>query len=121
ALADEWCKEGPNKYNLGAFGKALDAFKKGFELETNDAKKPAYLYNIAQSYRQAHRCSDAEFFYKRYLSLRDQDTAKPLEKERRDEIEGWIAEEEKCAQTEGALAQKRPDSTMKPEGTTSTT
>jgi tetratricopeptide (TPR) repeat protein len=119
--ADDWYKEGANQYNLGDFDKAVDAFKKGFELETNDSKKPAYLYNIAQAYRQAHRCSDAEFFYKRYLSLKDQDTAKPLEASKRAEVEGWIAEEEKCAQNEGALAQKRPDSTMKPDGGTPTT
>jgi tetratricopeptide (TPR) repeat protein len=118
--ADDWYKEGANQYNLGDFDKAVDAFKKGFELETNDSKKPAYLYNIAQAYRQAHRCSDAEFFYKRYLSLKDQDTAKPLEPSKRAEVEGWIAEEEKCAQNEGALAQKRPDSTMKPDGGTVT-
>jgi len=118
--ADDWYKEGANQYNLGDFDKAVDAFKKGFELETNDAKKPSYLYNIAQAYRQAHRCSDAEFFYKRYLSLKDQDTAKPLEADKRAEIEGWIAEEDKCAQTEAALASQRPDSTLKPEGTQAT-
>jgi tetratricopeptide (TPR) repeat protein len=115
--ADEWYKEGATQYNLGDFDKAVEAFKKGFELETNDSKKPAYLYNIAQAYRQAHRCSDAEFFYKRYLSLKDQDTAKPLEADKRAEIEGWIAEEEKCAQTETTIAQHRPDSTIKPDGT----
>jgi hypothetical protein len=119
--ADDWYKEGATQYNLGDFDKAVEAFKKGFELETNDAKKPPYLYNIAQAYRQAHRCSDAEFFYKRYLSLRDQDTAKPLEADRRAEIEGWIAEEEKCAATETTIAQHRPDSTIKPEGTSPTT
>jgi hypothetical protein len=114
--ADDWYKEGANQYNLGDFDKAVDAFKKGFELETNDSKKPAFLYNIAQAYRQAHKCRDAEFFYKRYLSLRDQDTTKPLDASKRAEIEGWIAEAEKCSAQEDSLAQKRPDSTMKPDG-----
>jgi tetratricopeptide (TPR) repeat protein len=114
--ADEWYKEGAVQYNLGDFDKAIDAFKKGFELETIDSKKPAYLYNIAQAYRQAHKCRDAEFFYKRYLSLKDQDTAKPLDASKRAEIEGWIAEAEKCSATEDSLAQKRPDSTIKPDG-----
>jgi tetratricopeptide (TPR) repeat protein len=118
--ADEWYKEGAVQYNLGDFDKAIDAFKKGFELETIDAKKPAYLYNIAQAYRQAHKCRDAAFFYKRYLSLKDQDTAKPLEASKRGEIEGWIAEAEKCSATEDSLAQKRPDSTIKPDGTGTT-
>ena len=94
--AEDWYKEGANQYNLGNFDKAVDAFKKGFELAP-DAKKPAYLYNIAQSYRQANDCKDAAFFYKRYLSLAEQDTVKPLTEAKRHEVEGFIADEEKCA------------------------
>jgi len=115
--ADDWYKEGATQYNLGDFDKAVDAFKHGFELETDDSKKPAYLYNIAQAYRQAHKCSDTAFFYKRYLSLKDQDTAKPLPADKRAEIEGWIAEAEKCDAAANTLAHKTPDSTIHPEGT----
>lgn len=110
--ADEWYKEGDTQYNLGNFDGAADAFKQGFALEQNDSKKPAYLYNVAQAYRQAHKCKDASFFYKRYLSLKDQDTAKPLADDKRKEIEGWIAELDKCADTEDSLAHKTPDSTI---------
>ena len=35
-----------------------------------ESKKPAYLYNVAQAYRQGGKCKDAAFFYKRYLSLK---------------------------------------------------
>ena len=89
---EQWYKEGETQYNLGNFDKAADAFKQGYALEPADAKKPAYLYNVAQAYRQGKKCKDAAFFYKRYLSLKDADIAKPLKPEKKSEIEGWIAE-----------------------------
>jgi tetratricopeptide (TPR) repeat protein len=98
--ADEWYKEGETQYNLGDFDKAADAFKQGFAAETDESKKPAYIYNVAQAYRQGNKCKDAAFFYKRYLSLKDQDTVKPLKPEKRTEIESRITELEECAKTQ---------------------
>jgi hypothetical protein len=115
--ADEWYSEGETQYNLGDFDKAADAFKQGYAMETVEGKKPAYLYNVAQAYRQGRKCKDASFFYKRYLSLKDQDTAKPLNADKRKEIEGWIAELETCEKNQDAIANKRPDTTMPPNGT----
>lgn len=94
--ADDWYKEGEIQYNLGNFDRAADAFKQGYAVESAETKKAAYLYNVAQAYRQGKRCKDAVFFYKRYLSLKDQDTVKPLRAERRAEIERWIAELQEC-------------------------
>jgi hypothetical protein len=110
--ADDWYKEGETQYNLGNFDRAAEAFKQGFALETNDSKKPAYLYNVAQAYRQGNKCRDAAFFYKRYLSLKDQDTVKPLKPEKRAEIDQRITELEECARTQDLIAKKPPDSTM---------
>lgn len=115
--ADDWYKEGETQYNLGDFDKAADAFKKGFALEQTDSKKPAYLYNVAQAYRQGKKCKDAGFFYKRYLSLKEQDTVKPLSEEKRKEIEGWIAELDECEKTQNSVAAKNPTSTL-PNNTT---
>jgi len=112
--ADDWYSEGETQYNLGNFDKAADAFKQGYALESVENKKPAYLYNVAQAYRQARKCKDASFFYKRYLSLKDQDTAKPLNPDKRKEIEGWIAELDECEKSQTAIANKRPDSTISP-------
>ncbi|HEY6033169.1 MAG TPA: tetratricopeptide repeat protein [Kofleriaceae bacterium] len=112
--ADDWYSEGETQYNLGNFDKAADAFKQGYALESIENKKPAYLYNVAQAYRQARKCKDASFFYKRYLSLKDQDTAKPLNPDKRKEIEGWIAELDECEKSQDAIANKRPDSTISP-------
>jgi len=83
--ADDWEKVGENEYNLGNFDKAAEAFKKGFEAEPNDAKKPAYLYNVAQAYRQGNDCKNAKFFYKRFLDLKEQDKVKPLSEAKRSE------------------------------------
>jgi hypothetical protein len=107
---EDYYKEGETHYNLGEFQKAIDAFKKGFELETSDSKKSAYLYNIAQSYRQAKDCSNAQFFYKRYLALKDNgSTGKPLKPDQRAEIEERIKELEECARQQEAIRQKPPD------------
>ena len=114
--ADEWYKEGETQYNLGEFDKAAEAFKQGFALETADSKKAAYLYNVAQAYRQGGKCKDAAFFYKRYLSLKDQDTAKPISAQKRAETEHFIADMESCAKNLEANAKKPPDSTMNPDG-----
>ncbi|HEY5936610.1 MAG TPA: tetratricopeptide repeat protein [Kofleriaceae bacterium] len=106
---EDFYKEGETQYNLGEFQKAIEAFKKGFELETSESKKSAYLYNIAQSYRQAKDCSNAQFFYKRYLALKENDTVKPLKPEKRTEIEERIKELEECARQQEAIRQKPPD------------
>ena len=113
--ADEWYSEGETQYNLGNFEKAADAFKQGYALEGVENKKAAYLYNVAQAYRQGGKCKDASFFYKRYLSLKDQDTAKPLNPDKRKEIEGWIAELDQCEKSQVSIAGKRPDSTISPD------
>ncbi len=114
--ADDWYKEGENQYNLGDFDQAADAFKKGFELETVEAKKPAYLYNVAQAYRQGNKCRDAVFFYKRFLALKDTDTIKPLKPEKRTEIEQLITGLEDCVKKQDDMKSRPPDTTAKPEG-----
>lgn len=112
--AEEWYNEGETHYNLGDFDRAAEAFKQGYAVESVESKKAAYLYNVAQAYRQGKRCKDAVFFYKRYLSLKDQDTVKPLRAERRAEIERWIAELQACEKEQAAaLAQARSRSAAK--------
>jgi len=112
---DEWYKEGETHYNLGNFHEAIAAFKQAFALETVDSKKSAYLYNIAQSYRFAKDCSNAQFFYKRFLALRDSDKSKPLAADKRAEIEARIKELEDCARQQEAIKNKPPDQNLKPD------
>src|SRR2546421_2727097 len=112
--AGDWYKEGETQYNLGNFEKAADAFKQGYALETVESKKPAYLYNVAQAYRQANKCKDAVFFYKRFLSLKDQDTVKPLSADKRAEIEALIGTLEQCAKQQESIANQPPTNITNP-------
>ena len=112
--ADDYYKDGETQYNLGNFPGAVEAFKKGFELEPNDSKKAAYLYNVAQAYRQAKDCSNAQFFYKRYLALKENDSKKPLKPEKRQEIEDRIKELDDCAKQQEAIRNKPPDQNLTP-------
>jgi hypothetical protein len=114
--ADDWYKEGENQYNLGNFDKAVDAFKQGFSLETNESKKAAYLFNVAQSYRQANDCKNAQFFYKRFLSLKDNDTVKPLSAKTRKDVEERIAELDVCVQQAASISRKPPNNNIPPDG-----
>jgi hypothetical protein len=114
--ADEFYKEGDTQYNLGDFNKAVDAFKQGFALETNDSKKPAYLYNIAQSYRQAQNCQQALFFYKRFLALKATDTVKPLKPQLKAEVEARIGELEDCLKQQDSIRNKPPNDNIRPDG-----
>jgi tetratricopeptide (TPR) repeat protein len=117
--ADDWYKEGENQYNLGNFDKAVEAFKQGFSLETNESKKAAYLFNVAQSYRQANDCKNAQFFYKRFLSLKDSDTVKPLSAKTRKDVEERISELEACVQQATSISKKPPNNNLRPEGDSS--
>jgi tetratricopeptide (TPR) repeat protein len=114
--SDEWYKEGENLYTLGNFEKAVEAFKQGFSLETNESKKAAYLYNVAQSYRQLNDCKNELFFYRRFLALKDNDTVKPLSPKMRKDVEGWITESEACVQQATALGKKPPTNNLPPDG-----
>lgn len=98
--ADEWYKEGEDQYNLGNFDAAVKAFQEGFRLEPNESRKAAYLYNIAQTYRQARKCRKAQFFFKRFIALKERDTTKPLTQKTRDSVDAFIRELDECARQE---------------------
>ena len=71
--AQEFFARGNTAYNLGHFDDAADQFSKAYEAWP----QPEFLYNIAQSYRLGLHCKQALHFYKRFRSLKDQDTAAP--------------------------------------------
>lgn len=113
AKAREKFSQGERAYNLGEFDRAVSLFKEAYEAEPD----PAFLFNIAQSYRQAGNCKEALFFYKRYLALKQNDTKKPLRPEVKAEVEQRIIELEECMRRE--LASKPPDALE--SGTSGTT
>jgi hypothetical protein len=118
---------GERAYNLGDFNKAVELFKKAYE----EWPEPAFLFNVAQTYRQSGDCKQALFFYKRFLALKQNDTKKPLKPELKREVENRIGELEECTRRE--IANKPPDAldngsnnsttqtTTTPRNTTTTT
>ncbi|ACY16376.1 tetratricopeptide repeat protein [Haliangium ochraceum] len=52
-------------YDLREFDQAIEYFKELYTLSPHEA----FLYNIAQSYRQAGDCQNALYFYKRYVAV----------------------------------------------------
>src|SRR6478736_4808170 len=63
AAAKEHYTRGTSFYDLGRYDDAIKEFEAAYELK-ND---PAFLYNLAQSYRQAGNHEQAVHFYKTYL------------------------------------------------------
>ena len=112
--ADDHYKAGAKQYNLGNFDKAIEEFKQAYAIQD----KPAYLYNIAQAYRQLRDCKNALFFYKRFLSLKANDTVKPLSPTLKAEIEGRIVELDACAKEADAITERPPDQNLTPDGDT---
>src|SRR5262249_45208507 len=110
--AGEWFTEGETQYNLGNFEKAAEAFKQGFALETVENKKAVYLYNVGQAYRQARKCQDAVFFYKRFLALKANDTVKPLSDAKKQETEKFIEDLEHCVKEQDKAKSRPPDGTI---------
>ena len=93
---------GERAYNLGEFEKAVTLFKQAYA----EWDEPAFLFNIAQTYRQIGDCKQSQFFYKRFLALKANDTKKPIKPELQTEVEKRIAELEECIRRE--IASKPP-------------
>ena len=58
-------KKGRTQYDLGNFDEAVSYFKQAYEALPHEA----FLFNIAQAYRQMGDCKNGLFFYKRYLTV----------------------------------------------------
>src|SRR6478672_10614234 len=63
AAAKEHFQRGTSYYDLGRYADAIKEFEAAYELK-ND---PAFLYNLAQSYRLAGDADQALHFYRTYL------------------------------------------------------
>ncbi|HLU64955.1 MAG TPA: tetratricopeptide repeat protein [Kofleriaceae bacterium] len=82
--------KGNVQYNLGRWDEAVELFTKAYEAYS----APEFLFNIAQAHRQAGRCTQALFFYRRYLAV------KP-DAPNRGEVEGFIGELEPTCEGAG--------------------
>jgi hypothetical protein len=86
------------KYTLGDYEEAVKLYRAGYEL-TGD---PAFLFNIAQSYRMMGDCRNAIFFYKRFLLVQPK-------AENRDEVEERVKDLEENCKQQAEIASKPPE------------
>jgi tetratricopeptide (TPR) repeat protein len=112
--AKEHYAKGTSFYDLGRYDEAIKEFEAAYQLK-ND---PAFLYNLAQSYRQAGNHERAVHFYKTYLRY------VPNAKNRAD-IEEKIKTEEKLIGSGGGTTSTTPppptNTTTPPPPTNTTT
>src|SRR6188508_1684296 len=65
-------EKGNTQYNLGRWKEAITLFTQAYE----EYNAPEFLFNIAQAHRQDENCSEALFFYRRYLANKPNATNK---------------------------------------------
>src|SRR5437764_10282963 len=102
--AKEHYTRGTSFYDLGRYDDAIKEFEAAYELK-ND---PAFLYNLAQSYRQAGNHEQAVHFYKTYLRYM------PKAPNRADIEEKIKTEEQLLAQKGGGTTTPPPANTTTP-------
>jgi len=105
AEARRFYEQGTKKYSMGDFPKAIELYKKAFDLLPD----PVFLYNIAQAYRLSDNFKQAQFFYKSYL--RNAPNAA-----NRAEVEARIAELESMIARSRQTAESPPTGPVPPEG-----
>ncbi len=96
-------RKGRIQYDLGRWQKAIALFEEAYGIFPD----AAYLFNIAQSYRQSDDCKQAAFFYKRFLSI------SPGAPNRR-EVEGYIQDLDETCRLRGRSNLTQPDTTNDP-------
>jgi tetratricopeptide (TPR) repeat protein len=90
-------EEGKQAYDAGEFDRAIELWRKGYELKDD----PVFLYNIAQAYRQKGDYPRAIFYYKAYL--REDPRAR-----HRDEVEARVSELEKLVEAQERATEPPP-------------
>jgi hypothetical protein len=115
--AEDEFNKGNTAYNLGKWDEAIDHFTKAYEA----SPLSEFLYNIAQAQRQAGNCKQATYFYKRFLSLKEQDKAAPLSAKKKTEINNFIAGLAECTAKQDSSASAKPDTVVQPPLQTTTT
>lgn len=102
--AKELFTKGKTQYDLGNFQDAVKLFKNAYETSPH----PAFLFNIAQAYRQMGDCKEALFFYKRYLTVQEN------EAKNQELVEARIKELNETCKANEAIKNKEPLGAMEP-------
>ena len=91
-------REAEELYKHGRYAEAAARFEDAYKLDP----RPAYLFNIAQSYRLAHQCAKSAAAYRKFLDVAPKDTPN-LEK-----VDAYVREMDDCVKTEAAATPAPP-------------
>jgi tetratricopeptide (TPR) repeat protein len=116
AAAKEHYARGTSFYDLGRYDDAIKEFEAAYELK-ND---PAFLYNLAQSYRQVGNHEQAVHFYKTYLRYVPKSPNKADIEEKIKAEEQLIAQKGTGTTPPPANTSTTPANTTPPTNTTTT-
>jgi len=83
AEIDEQVAQGHRLYRLGRYQEAIAEYRRAYELRAD----PAFLFQIAESYRQLGATEQALFYYDRYLAGAPEGTDRDAAEERVSELE----------------------------------
>jgi len=99
-------ERGIRHYNLFEYDQAIEAFKEGYKL----SGIPAFLFNIAQSYRLKGDCVQALLFYRNYLRSHPDAENRKIAEEKMAAMEECVrkAEAEKARAAEKPLGNVAP-------------
>lgn len=109
-VAEDEFNKGNTAYNLGKWDEAIAHFTTAYEA----SPIPDFLYNIAQSHRQAGNCKQALHFYKRFKSIKENDKAAPLTAKKKADIDKFIKQLTECAAKQDDSASAKPDALAEP-------
>lgn len=102
--AKQLYQRGKTQFDLGNFDEAVRLFKEAYATSPH----PAFLFNVAQAYRQTGDCKQALFFYKRYLTVAgDKATNREL-------VEDHIEELTRTCEANEEMKSKPPLGAMSP-------
>jgi len=104
ARARELYNEGTRLYDVGEFRQALDSFKKGYLTY----EEPAFLFNMAQCYRQLGEKAEAIRTYRSYLR-------RMTDAPNRAEVLRVVEALEKDIAAEGATKRREPQGVIEPK------
>lgn len=102
---------GGKHYALAEYDAAIADFKEAYRI----SDEPAFLFNIAQSYRMKNECREAATFYRNYL--RRSTDEKGVEPPNAAKVRGFITEMDACAAKQPAKPTTEPTTTTPPPPT----
>ncbi len=109
-------EEGAASFRLGKYQAAIEAWERAYKLRPD----PAFLFNIAQAYRQADDGAHALDFYRRYLAASPTAANRAEVEQRIEQLTAGTSSPTVASADAGSLTLPSPSSSLAPPATAAT-